>query len=70
MVLIAVEAMPAGSKSPAAVGVSISTGETHGFGAAEPFFTRASSLVRRRAGGPMESSPKPVRHISGRDRPG
>ena len=36
MVLVAVEAVPAGSKTPAAVGVRISKGERHDFGAAAP----------------------------------
>ena len=63
MVLITVEAVPAGSKLPAAVRVRISTGEKHGFGAAAPLSTRASSLVQGRAGGLVESSPKLVRHI-------
>ena len=44
MVLVAVEAMPAGSKPPAAVGERISNGERHDFGAAAPFSTKASSL--------------------------
>ena len=44
MVLITVEAVPAGSKPPAAVGVRISTGERRGFGVAAPLSTRASSL--------------------------
>ena len=64
MILVAVEAVPAGSKPPAAVCVSISTGEGHGFGAAAPLSIMASSLHRGGAGGPVESSPKLVRHIS------
>ena len=44
MVLVAVEAIPAGSKPPAAVGVLISKGERHDFGAVAPLPTRASSL--------------------------
>ena len=63
MVLIAVETVPAGSKPPAAVRVRIFAGERHGFGAAAPLFTRASSFVQGRAGGPVQSSPKLVRHI-------
>ena len=43
MVLIAEEAMSAGSKPPAAVGVRISTGERHGFGAAAPLSPKTSS---------------------------
>ena len=50
MVLIAVEAVPVGSKPPAVVGVQIFTGERHGFDASAPLSTRASSL-QRRAGG-------------------
>ena len=43
-----------GSKPPAAVSVRISTGERHGFGAAAPLSTMASSL-QGRAGGSVES---------------
>ena len=64
MVLIAVKAMPAGSNPPADVGVRISTGEKHDFGATAPFATMTSSL-QGRAGGSMESSPELVRHIGG-----
>ena len=64
MVLVAVEAIPAGSKPPAAVNVRISTGERQDFGAATPLSTTVSSL-QRRAGGSVESSPKLVRHIDG-----
>ena len=63
MVFIAVEAVPARSKPPAAVGVRISTGEEHGFGATAPLSTSASFLEQGRAGSPVESSPKLVRHI-------
>ena len=63
MVLVAAEAVPAGSKPPAAVSVRISTGNRHDFSTAVPFPTRASSLEQRRAGGPVESSSKLVRHI-------
>ena len=61
MVIIAVEAVPAGCKPPAAVRVRISTGERQGFGAAAPLSTKTSSL-RGRAG---DSSfmPKLVEHI-------
>ena len=46
-IVTAVEAVPVGSKPPAAVGVRISTGERHGFGASAPFSTRAlSKLVK------------------------
>ena len=62
MVLVAVEAVSAGSRPPAAVSVRISTGERHGFGASAPLLTMASSL-QGRAGGSVESSPKLVRHI-------
>ena len=63
MVLVAAEAVPAGSKSPAAVGVRISKGERHGFGAAAPLSTRASSLEQGRAGGPVKSPPKLVQLV-------
>ena len=66
MVLVAVEAVPAESKPPAAVRVHIFTGERHGFGAAAPLSTRASSLEQGRAGGPVESSPKLARQIGSR----
>ena len=58
MVLIAVEAVPAGSKLPAAVGVRVSKSEINGFGAAAPLHTKASSPNQGRAGGPVKSSPK------------
>ena len=63
MVFIAVEAVPTGSKPPAAVVVRISTSERHGFGAAAPSSTRASSLEQGRAGVPVESLLKQVRQI-------
>ena len=44
VVLVAVEAVPTGSKPPATDGVRIYKGERHGFGTAAPFLTRASSL--------------------------
>ena len=50
MVLIAVEVVPAGSKSPAAVVEYISKGERQYFGTAVPMSTMTSSL-RERAGG-------------------
>ena len=62
-VLVAVEALPAGSKSLAAVSGRISAGERHDFGTAAPLSTRASSLEQGRVGGPVESSPKLVRRI-------
>ena len=58
MVLVAVEAMPAGSNPPAAARVRISTGVRYGFGAPVPLSTKASSLEQRGSGGPVESSPK------------
>ena len=63
MVLVAVKAVPAGSKPSAAVSVRIFTGERHGFGAAALLSTRALSLQQGRARGSVESSPKLVRHI-------
>ena len=51
MVLIAVEAVPAGSKPPAAVGVLIPTGNRHGFGASMPLSCRASPVDFSEAGG-------------------
>ena len=55
MVLVAVEAVPAGSKPPVAVSVNISTGERHDFGAALPLSTRASSLEGRAGGSAIMS---------------
>ena len=63
MVLVAIEAVLAGSKPPAAVSVRISTGERHGFGAAAPLSARASFLQQEIARGSVGSSPKLVRHI-------
>ena len=60
MVLVAVEAVPAESKLPAAVGVRASKGERHDFGTATSLPTRAFSLKQGRAGGPVKSSPKLV----------
>ena len=60
MVLFAVEVEPAGSKSPADVGVRIFKGERQDFGAAAPLPTRASSLKQVRAGDLLKSSPKLV----------
>ena len=60
MVLVAVEAMLAGSKPPATVGVRISKDERHDLGAATPLLTRASCLKEGRARGSVESSPKLV----------
>ena len=48
MILVAVEALPAGRKSPEAVSVRISTGEKHGFGAEAPLSTKTPSLRERR----------------------
>ena len=53
MVLIAVEALPAGSTPPAAVRVRNSAGEKHG----------SSSLEQGRAGGQVKLSPKLVRQV-------
>ena len=50
MVFIVEEAMPAGSKPPAAIGVRISTGERHDFGAAASMSTKRSSLREREGG--------------------
>ena len=50
--------MSARSEPPTVVGVHISKGERHDFGAAAPLPTRASSLKQGRAGGLVESSPK------------
>ena len=44
MVFVAVEVLPVGSNSPAAVGVRISEGERHDFGAASPLSTKPSYL--------------------------
>ena len=63
MVLTAVNAVLAWSKPPAVVRVRISAGERHVFGAVVPLSTRAPSLVQGRAGGPVESSPKLLRHM-------
>ena len=60
MILVAAEAVPAGSKPPAAVAVRISKGERHGFGATAPLSTGTSSLEQGRAGGPVKSPPKLV----------
>ena len=43
MFFVAVEVLPVGSKSPAAVGEPISKGERHDLGTAAPLSTRASS---------------------------
>ena len=63
MILVAVEALPAGSKPPAGVRVRIFPGERHGFSAAAPYSTRASSLEQGIAEGPVESLPKLARQI-------
>ena len=52
-----------GSKPPVAVCERIFKGDRHDLGAAAPLPTRVSSLEQGRAGGPVESSPKLVRHI-------
>ena len=51
VVLVALEAVSAGSKPPVAVRVRISAGKRHGFGAAAPLSTKTSSQ-RGRAGSP------------------
>ena len=52
-----VEAGPVSSKPPAGVGVRISTGERHNFGASAPSSTRASSPhIGGRAGDSANSS--------------
>ena len=61
MVRVVIEALPAGSKPPVAVGERISKGERHDLDAAAPLPTRASSFEQGRAGGPVESSPKLVK---------
>ena len=61
VVLVAVVAMPAGSKPPAAVEL-IFKGERHDLGAAVPFSTKMSSL-QGRARGPT-FTPKLVEHSS------
>ena len=63
MILVVVEALPAGSKPPAAIGERISRGEIHDLGAAAPLPTSASSLDQERAGDPVESPPKLVEYI-------
>ena len=63
MVLVVVEAVPAGSKPPAAVGIRIFKGERHDFGATAPLPTRALSLEQGRARGPVKSSPKLVKLV-------
>ena len=68
MFLVALEAVLAGSKPPAAVSVLISTGERHGFGAAAPLSTMTSSL-RGRVGGSWSHHQKSWSDTSGRDRP-
>ena len=60
MILVVVEALPAGSKPLAAVSVRISTSERHDFCAAAPLPTRASFLEQGGAGGLVKSSPKLV----------
>ena len=62
IVLTAVEAGQVGSKPPAAVGVRISTGERHGFGASVLLLSRASSLSIGRAGG-LAIMPKLVKLV-------
>ena len=47
MVIVIVEVLLVGSKSPAAISVRISTGERYYFGTAAPVSTKASSLRGR-----------------------
>ena len=61
-VLIAVKAIPTGSKSLVAVGVRISTGERHGFGATAPLSTGASPTDVSGAGG-LAIMPKLVKLV-------
>ena len=61
MVLVAAEVLSVGSKPPAAVGVRISKGEKHGFGAAALFSTKASFLQERAGGSTF--SPKFVEQV-------
>ena len=63
MVLVAVVAMPAGSKPAATVGERISKGERHNLGAAMPLPTRALPLEQGTGGGPVRSPPELVDHI-------
>ena len=51
VIIVAVEAVSAGSRPPAVVGLRIFKGERHDFGAAAPLPTRASSLEQGRVGG-------------------
>ena len=52
-----------GSKPPAAVGVRVSKGERHDFGAAVPSSISASSLKQGRARSLVKSSPELVELI-------
>ena len=61
LVLVAVKAMPVGSKPPAAVGERNFNGERHVFGAAAPFSTKTSSLQGRVEG--LAFTSKLVDHI-------
>ena len=47
MIFVAVEVLPVGSKSPAAVGERISKDGRHDLGAAAPSSTKTSSLLGR-----------------------
>ena len=63
VVLVAKEALPVGSKPPAAVGERIPEDGGHDLGAAAPLSTRAFSPEQGGVGGPVQSSPKLVEHI-------
>ena len=63
MIIVAVEVLAVESKPPAAVGVRISKGERHDFGAVALLPTRALSLEQGRAGGLVEPSPKLVKQF-------
>ena len=57
VVFVAIEVSPEESELRAAVGERILKVERHYLGAAAPLSTRASSLERGSAGGPVQSSP-------------
>ena len=70
MVLATVEAVPAGSKPPAAVSVRISTSERHGFGAAAPFCRSWRHPCNKGEPEVLWSHRQSWSDTSGRDRPG
>ena len=63
MILVAIEALPVGSKPPAAVDERIAKDGRHDLGAAAPLSTTAFSPEQGGAGGSVQSSPKLVEHI-------